>query len=192
MSRRVLILCTGNSARSQMAEGLLRELASGAVEVHSAGTEPSSVHPLAIRVMAEHGIDIRRQRSKHLDEFIQQAFDDVITVCDRAAETCPVFPGGGRRLHWSLPDPAAVPGGEAERLTAFRTVRDALEERLRSLLSELDGGVAHPTLRRPAAGSPPPAPRAGSGDCRPATERRPDRSTTPAPRAGEPISETDR
>ena len=134
MKRRVLVLCTGNSARSQMAEGLLRELGAGEVEAHSAGTAPSAVHPLAIRVMAEIGIDIRSQRSKHLDEFRNSTFDDVLTVCDNAAESCPVFPGGTRRTHWSLPDPAAVGGEEADRVEAFRRTRDSLDRRLREWL----------------------------------------------------------
>lgn len=93
MAQQVLILCTGNSARSQMAEGLLRELSHGAIDVQSAGTAPKSVNPLAIRVMAERGIDISHQRSKHLNEYLDQAFDYVITVCDQAAEVCPLFPG---------------------------------------------------------------------------------------------------
>ncbi len=137
-TRRVLVLCTGNSARSQMAEGLLRQLAGDAIEVHSAGLRPSRVHPLAIRAMAERGIDISGQRSKHLDELLATGFDTVITVCDEAAESCPVFPGRAERLHWSFTDPAAVTGEEAERLAAFRAVRDALEERLRRWLGFLD------------------------------------------------------
>jgi arsenate reductase len=131
MTRRVLILCTGNSARSQMAEGLLRALGKGAIEVSSAGTQPSSVREEAIAVMAESGIDISGHRSKHLDEFTNaEPFDVVITVCDSANETCPVFPGAPRRLHWSFPDPAAVEGTEGERLAAFRTVRDDLSHAL--------------------------------------------------------------
>jgi arsenate reductase len=135
MKQRVLILCTGNSARSQMAEGLLRELAGDRMEVFSAGTQPSTVNPLAIRAMAERGIDIRRHRSKHLAEFIDQPFDVVITVCDAAAEACPIFPGPARRMHWSFPDPAAAQGSEAERLQVFRAVRDAIEDRLRTWLA---------------------------------------------------------
>lgn len=141
MTQRVLILCTGNSARSQMAEGLLRTLSDGAIEVYSAGTLPSWVHPLAIRVMAERGIDISHQRSKHLNEFLDQPFDVVLTVCDRAAETCPIFPGRAERLHWSIPDPAAVPAGSEEgALTAFREARDELEARLRKWLQERGTG----------------------------------------------------
>jgi arsenate reductase len=137
MKQRLLILCTGNSARSQMAEGLLRTLAGERFEVKSAGSKPSSVNPLAIAAMDERGIDIRSQRSKHLNEYLDQPFDYVITVCDNAAETCPLFPGPARRLHWSFPDPAAVAGNQAERLAAFQQVRDALETQLRSWLATL-------------------------------------------------------
>jgi arsenate reductase (thioredoxin) len=127
---RVLILCTGNSARSQMAEGLLRELGHGQIEVYSAGTKPSVLNPLAIRAMSEAGIDISQQRSKHLDEFRAQPFDTVITVCDDAAEACPVFPGRAERIHWSIPDPAAVQGTEDEQLAAFREARDQINAHL--------------------------------------------------------------
>ncbi len=132
---RVLFLCTHNAARSQMAEALLRWLAGERVEVYSAGTEPSRVHPLAVRAMAELGIDISRAESKSLQRFLGQSFDWVITVCDQAAEACPVFPGAGRRLHWSLPDPSAASGDETERLRQFRTVRDRLLEHLRHWLA---------------------------------------------------------
>ena len=134
MKRRVLVLCTGNSARSQMAEGLLRHQRQVDLEVFSAGTAPGTVHPLAIRAMAEKGIDIAGQRSKHVDEFRESSFDDVLTVCDSAAESCPVFSGKARRTHWSLPDPAAAAGAEAERMEVFRRVRDDLEHRLRGWL----------------------------------------------------------
>jgi arsenate reductase len=119
-----------------MAEGLLRALAGDELAVFSAGTRPSVVNPFAIAVMRERGIDISGQRSKHLDEFRAQPFDYVITVCDSAAETCPVFPGRARRIHWSFPDPAAVAGSDAERQAAFRQVRDAIEARLREWLAE--------------------------------------------------------
>jgi arsenate reductase len=132
MQQRVLILCTGNSARSQIAEGLLRALAGDRFEVSSAGTKPSIVNPLAIAAMDERGLDIRSHRSKHLSEFLAQPFDFVITVCDSAAENCPVFPGPAQRIHWSFPDPAAVQGSEEMRLAAFREVRDAIEGRLRA------------------------------------------------------------
>ncbi|MBZ5528050.1 MAG: arsenate reductase ArsC [Acidobacteriia bacterium] len=133
--RRVLILCTGNSARSQMAEGLLRHLAGAAVEVHSAGTRPAGLNPLAVEALREIGLDISAQRSKSVEEFSGQRFDTVITVCDSAAESCPVFPGAPQRIHWSLPDPAAVPGTPAEKLAAFRQVRDSLSTLLRGFLN---------------------------------------------------------
>jgi arsenate reductase len=122
--KRVLIVCTGNSARSQMAEGLLRHLAGEQVEVLSAGTRPAGVNPHAVRAMAELGIDISGQRSKSVDEFAGQQFDWVITVCDHAREVCPVFPGGGKRVHHSFEDPASAP--EEKKPEAFRRVRDAL------------------------------------------------------------------
>jgi len=125
--QRVLILCTGNSARSQMAEGLLRHLAGDRFEVHSAGTKPTSVRPEAIAVMREAGIDISTHRSKHVDEFAEMAFDYVLTVCDHARESCPVYPGHTKRLHRSFEDPAAVQGSEHERLAAFRRVRDQIK-----------------------------------------------------------------
>lgn len=135
MTERVLILCTANSARSQMAEGLLRALAGERYEVFSAGTRATLVNPFAIEAMRRRGIDIRGQWSKALDEYLAAPFDYVITVCDNAAETCPMFPGPARRIHWSFPDPAAVPGTDAERLAAFETVRDAIEAQLRAWLA---------------------------------------------------------
>jgi len=137
---RVLILCTANSARSQMAEGLLRQLAGDRVSVRSAGVAPSGVNPLAIRAMDQIGVDIRGQRSQHVNEFLAEPFDTVITVCDRAAETCPTFPGHVRRVHWSLPDPASGPGDEAQRLAAFARTRDDLQRRLRAWLVEEGDG----------------------------------------------------
>lgn len=130
---RVLILCTGNSARSQMAEGLLRHDAGDVFEVFSAGTKPTRVRPEAITVMRELGIDIASQRSKSLNEFAGQEFDYVITVCDDAKEICPIFPAKTRRIHWSIEDPAAVAGTEEQRLALFRRIRDELREHLRSL-----------------------------------------------------------
>ncbi|HVF56918.1 MAG TPA: arsenate reductase ArsC [Pyrinomonadaceae bacterium] len=129
--KRVLILCTGNSARSQMAEGLLRRDGGERFEVHSAGTRPGRVRPEAVEAMREIGIDISGQRSKSVDEFAGQKFDYVITVCDNARENCPVFPGRTKRLHWSFDDPAAAEGDAAERLSVFRRVRDEIRERLR-------------------------------------------------------------
>jgi arsenate reductase len=137
MKQRVLILCTGNSARSQMAEGLLRELYGDHFEVFSAGSKPSVVNPLAIQVMHERGIDISQYRSKHLNEFRQQPFDYVIMVCDQAAETCPIFPGRAQRIHWSFADPAAVTGSDNERLQVFRQTRDDIEARLKAWLKEI-------------------------------------------------------
>jgi arsenate reductase len=134
MTKWVLVLCTGNSARSQMAEGLLRSLGRDCFEVRSAGTQPSIVRPEAIAVMLELGIDISSHRSKHVREFDGQHFDYVITVCDRANESCPIFPGDTERTHWSVPDPAAVEGSETERLAAFRRVRDALAEMFRDFI----------------------------------------------------------
>ncbi|HEY8414822.1 MAG TPA: arsenate reductase ArsC [Thermaerobacter sp.] len=133
--KRLIFLCTGNSARSQMAEGLARTLLGDGWEVHSAGLEPKGVHPLAVRAMDELGIDIRGQRSKAIDPALLRQMDLVITLCDDAAERCPATPPGVRRLHWSLPDPAAVTGSEEERLAAFRRVRDALAARIRAELA---------------------------------------------------------
>lgn len=130
---RVLTLCTANSARSQMAEGVLRALGGERVESYSAGTHPSQVNPFAIRVMREIGVDIGAQHSKSVTEFIGKPLDVVITVCDNAAENCPVFPGEVERLHWSYPDPAAAEGDEAK-LTAFRAVRDGLIDRFSTFL----------------------------------------------------------
>jgi arsenate reductase len=133
MNTRVLVLCTGNSARSQMAEGLIREMGKGKVDAFSAGTKPGSVRPEAVAVMAERGIDISGHRSKHVDEFSGQSFDYVITVCDNAKEACPIFPATTRRGHWGLPDPAAVEGSEDVRLGAFRAVCAMLTDRLEEL-----------------------------------------------------------
>lgn len=124
--KRVLVLCTGNSARSQMAEGLLRHDAGDRFEVQSAGTKPSPVRPEAVAAMRELGIDIRGHRSKHVDEFEGQQFDYVITVCDNARESCPVFFGPAKKLHHNFEDPAALRGSEEQRLALFRRVRDEL------------------------------------------------------------------
>ena len=130
MKPRVLILCTGNYARSQMAEGLLRHEGGERFEVFSAGTRPSHVRPEAIAVMAEIGLDISGHRSKSVDEFVGQDLDFVITVCDNAKETCPVFPGAVKRLHWPFEDPAAVEGSEEVRKAAFRRIRDRIHGRI--------------------------------------------------------------
>jgi arsenate reductase (thioredoxin) len=127
---RVLFLCIHNSARSQMAEGMLRNLAEGRFEVMSAGTEATRLRPLAIRAMEELGIDISGQESKTLERYLGEPFDYVITVCDEANEACPFFPGAKNRLHWSFEDPSQAEGSEDERLAVFRKVRDDLRERI--------------------------------------------------------------
>ncbi|HYM22423.1 MAG TPA: arsenate reductase ArsC [Vicinamibacterales bacterium] len=134
--KRVLILCTGNSARSQMAEGLLRHDAGDRFEVHSAGTQPVAVRPEAVAVMREIGIDISGQRSKSVVEFDGQRFDAVLTVCDNAREQCPAFAGTAERLHHDVEDPAAVDGSDAKRLAAFRRVRDELRQYLRDAVHQ--------------------------------------------------------
>ncbi len=134
--KRVLVLCTGNSARSQMGEGLFRKEGQGAVQVESAGTKPSLVRPEAIAVMKELGIDISGHRSKSVDEFTGQDFDYVVTVCDNARDACPVFPAKTQRIHWSFEDPAAVQGTEAERLDAFRRIRNQIHERVKEFYTQ--------------------------------------------------------
>jgi arsenate reductase (thioredoxin) len=130
----VLFLCTGNSARSQMAEGLLRHEGGDRFNVHSAGTNPTIVRPEAVAVMSELGIDISHQWSKSADEFKGQHFNFVITVCDTANEVCPIFPAITKRLHWSFEDPEAVKGSYEERMTAFRGIRDQIQERVRAFV----------------------------------------------------------
>ena len=134
--RRVLFLCTHNSARSQMAEGFLRDLGGDRFDVASAGTEARALNPLAVQAMAEEGIDISLQESKTLDRYTSEPFDLVITVCDEANEACPYFPNAKERRHWSFPDPSAVQGDDERRFAAFRVVRDAVRERIeRELLA---------------------------------------------------------
>ena len=134
---RVLILCTGNSARSQMAEGWRRHLGGEACVAESAGTKPAErVNPLAVRALAEVGIDISAHFPKHLDRFVAEPWDYVFTVCDNANESCPIFPGAGRRVHRSFDDPAAAVGTEAERLAEFRRVRDEIRDWLSAFVSE--------------------------------------------------------
>jgi arsenate reductase len=135
MKQRVLFLCTGNSARSQMAEGLLRHLAGDRYEASSAGTHPVGLNPGAVTAMQELGIDISTQRSKSTEEFTDQAFDYVITVCDRAKESCPRWSQMGRLIHWSFDDPAVVTGSPEEQRHAFRTVRDQIRVCLKEFLS---------------------------------------------------------
>lgn len=131
MKKKILVLCTGNSARSQMGEGLFRTEGGPGVEVFSAGTKPSLVRPEAIAVMKELGIDLSGHRSKSVDEFAGQTFDLVVTVCDNARDTCPVFPAR-ERLHWSFEDPAARQGTEEERLAEFRRIRDQIHQRVKA------------------------------------------------------------
>lgn len=138
---RVLFLCTHNAARSQMAEGILRDLAKGEVDVFSAGTEPAGMHPLAVQALKAMGIDAGTQRSKHVDEFSDQVFDYVITLCDAVREVCPVFPGDPERIHWSFPDPGAVAGTEDQRLQAFRQTAQELNMRLRPFILVLGRGT---------------------------------------------------
>lgn len=128
--QRVLILCTGNSARSQMAEGYLRHIAGDRFEVESAGTIASFVRPQAIAVMTEIGIDISNHTSKSLEQFLSQQFDHVITVCDNAGQNCPIFPGNANRIRWSFDDPAEGKGSEAEQLELFRRVRNEVAVKL--------------------------------------------------------------
>ena len=132
--QRVLFLCTHNSARSQMAEGLLRGLGGVEFDVFSAGTVATRVRPEAIAVMRELGIDSSEQHSKTLDQFLSEKFDEVITVCDQANESCPVFPGALHRRHWSVDDPSGVEGSEEQRLEAFRQARDELRRRIEAEL----------------------------------------------------------
>jgi len=136
MTARILFLCTGNSARSQMAEGLARALVAPDVEVASAGTHPVSVSSFAIAALRECGLDISAQRSKHIDD-LDGEFDYVITLCDSAAQECPMFPARRARLHWGLPDPVFAGPDDAARLAVFRQLRDELDRRLRSWLAEV-------------------------------------------------------
>ena len=138
MKKKVLFLCTHNSCRSQMAEGLLRNMVGDTFEVYSAGVEPTSVHPLAKKVMKEIGIDISGQQSKSVDEFLDKEFDYVITVCDNARQTCPFFPGTHELLHWDLEDPAiALLGSEEEKLLMFRKIRDQLRDHIQKLVNTM-------------------------------------------------------
>ena len=134
--KRLLVLCTGNSARSQMGEGLFRHIGGERWEVHSAGTRPSLVRPEAIAVMKELGIDLTGHRSKSVEEFTGQFFDYVVTVCDNARDNCPVFPSNATRIHWSFDDPAAVQGTEEVRLAAFRRIRDQIRDRVEEFFAK--------------------------------------------------------
>jgi protein-tyrosine-phosphatase len=135
---RVLFLCTHNSARSQMAEGLLRKMGGNKVEVFSAGSEPTSIHPLAIKTMSSRGVDLQTHRSKHLQEFVGQDFDYVISVCDKVREICPIFPGSPEHIHWSFPDPAAIEGNTQTQLHGFEETARGLTTRIQYLLLMID------------------------------------------------------
>jgi protein-tyrosine-phosphatase/DNA-binding transcriptional ArsR family regulator len=135
---RVLFLCTGNSARSQLAEALIGHTTHGAVEAHSAGSHPKSLHPNAVRVMREHGVDISRWQAKHLDRYAGQRFDAVVTLCDRVKEVCPEFPGQPERIHWSIADPATAGATDEESYPAFRATAAELATRNRFLLHRLE------------------------------------------------------
>lgn len=138
---RVLFLCTHNSARSQMAEALLRARSRGRVEVESAGTEKTLVRPLALKALNEIGIDASAQTSKTMERFIDQQFDYVITVCDAANDACPTFPNAGAREHWPLPDPSKATGSEEQQLEVYRAVREELDVRIQGLVKQLLGGA---------------------------------------------------
>ncbi len=146
VKKKVLFVCTGNSVRSQMAEGILKALGSGQWQVQSAGVIQSYVHPLAIQVMEEIRIDISQQTSKSMDQFVNHKFDYVITLCDHAAKFCPTFGGRGKRLHWPFEDPAGATGTTEERLVVFRRIRDGIktkiEEFLKSESSEIPDAIA--------------------------------------------------
>jgi protein-tyrosine-phosphatase len=135
---RVLFLCTGNSARSQVAEALAEQLSKGAVRAVSAGSHPKPLHPNAVRVMRARGVDLSGRESKHLSAFAGERFDYVISLCDRVREVCPEFPGGPELIHWSIPDPAREPGGDEETLPAFERMADELATRIAFLLERIE------------------------------------------------------
>src|ERR671933_2171879 len=135
---RVLFLCTGNSARSQMAEALAEQLSDGAISAASAGSHPKPLHPNAVRVMRERGVDLAGRRSKHLSEFAGRRFDYVISLCDRVREVCPEFPGAPAAIHWSIPDPAREPGTDEETLPAFERTADELCTRIGFLIEAIE------------------------------------------------------
>ncbi len=142
--KKVLFLCTGNSVRSQMAEALLNKLGSGKWKAQSGGVFPSYVHPLAIRVMEEVEIDISQQTSKSMNQFLSEPFDYIITLCDEAANSCPAFPGQGKRLHWPFEDPAAAFGPVEERLVVFRRIRDEIKGKIEELLKSDPSEIPDP------------------------------------------------
>ena len=136
---KILVLCTGNSCRSQMAEGFFRHHGGSSLKIRSAGLNPKGVHPNAVRVMAEVGLDISSHRSKPVGDFVDEPFDFVITVCDNAAANCPVFTGAGEKMHWPFDDPDAATGTENEILAEFRRVRDEIDARVTKWLEERRG-----------------------------------------------------
>ena len=133
-AKKILFICTGNSIRSQMAEGFMKTLGGGKWTVRSAGVLPSFVHPLAVRVMMEAEIDISDQKSKSVNAFVNETFDVIITLCDHAAATCPTFPGQAKRLHWPIDDPIGATGTMEERLVLFRKARDEIKNRIEAFL----------------------------------------------------------
>ena len=135
MKKKILFLCTGNSCRSQMAEGFLNNLGRERFIAFSAGSKPSSINPFAVRVMQEKGIDISNNKSEHLDKYLSDVFDYIITVCDNAKDSCPIFPGNHNKLHWDIEDPAEYAGTEEEILNFFRTIRDKIESNVREFIS---------------------------------------------------------
>jgi arsenate reductase len=153
MKQRVLFLCTGNSCRSQMAEGLLRHLAGDQYDVASAGTTPVGLNPGAVESMQEIGIDVSRHRSKAIGEFAGSQFDFVITVCDRAKEACPVFPGSSAMLHWSFEDPAGATGTPDERRSVFRRVRDEIAAEVRHFIRTYAATSKAGELPKPSTGT---------------------------------------
>jgi len=130
MKKKIIVLCTGNSCRSQIAEGYFRHQAGDRFDVASAGLEPGFVHPKAIQVMQEDGIDISNHISKNVNQYTGEKFDYIITVCENAKERCPYFPGSAERIHWSFEDPAVAKGTEEEILAVFRKVRDQIKEKI--------------------------------------------------------------
>ncbi|MFH1791656.1 MAG: arsenate reductase ArsC [Candidatus Omnitrophota bacterium] len=137
MKKRVLFLCTGNSCRSQMAEGFLRSLGGDRFEAYSAGVDPTEINPLSVRVMSEAGLDISAQRSKSVGRYVGHRFDYVITVCDNARQTCPFFAGRCQRIHWDIEDPAAAGGADDEKLIVFRKTRDLIERHVLDFLKSV-------------------------------------------------------
>jgi arsenate reductase len=151
MQPKVLVLCTGNSCRSQMAEAFLRAAAGDILDVHSAGSKPLGfVHPFAVRVMTECGLDLRSHRSKSLNEFLNQDIETVITVCGKAEQVCPRFPGQAQRFHWPFDDPAHATGREEDRLAVFRRVRDEIKAKFEAYAADRRRALTAATLIRPA------------------------------------------